>query len=289
VDIFREGQLSIRLFTEDLLDATDAVVMAAYQATHSRKERLRRYLNLQPDGSFVALLDETVVGFGAMMEYGRFDYVGLMAVRPDIQKRGIGAALLEQCLDWAHRRQCPTLLLDATPAGFPLYQHYGFVEEDQTVVLQQTRPAALPHPIPDTVAPLTREEFPEMVSFDTAAFGAERRAVLVAYCADDAQRVLVARDASGYLCGYLIAQADVLGPWVARTVDDAEHLLLHALALPFTGAPSVFVSAQHHQALAVLARAGFTERRRLSHMRKGQPVQRSRQGMLYGQTSLGLG
>jgi GNAT superfamily N-acetyltransferase len=91
----RETKLSISLLTEDLLDATDAVVMAAYQATHSRKDRLRRYLNLQPDGSFVALLGQTVVGFGAAMDYERFVYVGLMWVRPDIQKRGIGAALLD--------------------------------------------------------------------------------------------------------------------------------------------------------------------------------------------------
>ncbi len=133
MDLPREGQLSIRLLSEYLLDATDAVVMAAYQAAHSRKERLRRYLNLQPDGSFVALLDEAVVGFGAMMGYGGFAYVGLMSVRPDIQKRGIGATLLECCLDWAHTRHFSTLLLDATPAGFPLYQRYGFVEEEQSV------------------------------------------------------------------------------------------------------------------------------------------------------------
>lgn len=289
MEIPREAQLSIRPLTEDLLDATDTVVMAAYHVTHSRKDRLRRYLDLQPGSSFVALLDETVAGFGAVMDYRWFAYVGLMSVRPDIQKRGIGAALLEQCLAWAHIRQCPSLLLDATPAGFPLYQRYGFVEEDQTVVLQQTRPTVLPHHLPDTIAPLRMEEFSEVVSFDTPAFGAERRAVLAAYCADDPQRVLVARDVSGHMCGYLLAQAGVLGPWVARTVEDAERLLLHALALPFMNAPSVFVSAQHHHALELLERSGFTQQRRLSHMRKGQPVQRSRREMLYGQTSLGLG
>ena len=145
------------------------------------------------------------------------------------------------------------------------------------MVLQQTRPTVLPHHLPDTVAPLRMEEFSEVVSFDTPAFGAERRAVLVA------------RDVSGHMCGYLLAQAGVLGPWVARTVEDAERLLLHALALLFMSAPSVFVSAQHYHALELLERSGFTQQRRLSHMRKGQPVQRSRREMLYGQTSLGLG
>jgi hypothetical protein len=78
MEIPREAQLSIRPLTEDLLDATDTVVMAAYHLTHSRKDRLRRYLDLQPGGSFVALLDETVAGFGAVMDYRWFAYVGLM-------------------------------------------------------------------------------------------------------------------------------------------------------------------------------------------------------------------
>ncbi len=197
--------------------------------------------------------------------------------------------MLEQCLAWAHSRQRPTLLLDATPVGFTLYQRYGFVEEDQTVVLQQMHLAVLLQHLPGPVAPLKMEQFSELVSFDAPAFGAERSAVLAAYCADDPQRVLVACDASGHLSGYLLAQANVLGPWVARTPQDAERLLRHALALPFTSAPGVFVSARHHQALVLLERCGFTQQRRLSHMCKGQPVQRSRQEMLYGQTSLGLG
>jgi GNAT superfamily N-acetyltransferase len=289
MEIPSEAHLGIRLLTEELLDATDAVVRAAFQAKYSRKDRLLRYLKLQPDGSFVALLDETVVGFGAVMGYGRFAYIGLMSVRPDIQKRGVGAALLERCLGWAENHRCSTLLLDATPAGFPLYRRYGFVEEDQTVVMKQTQPVSPPQTLPDMVTPLQMEQFSELVSIDTPAFGGDRSAVLEVYCGADPQRVLVARDASGHLSGYLVAQAEVLGPWVAHSSEYAARLLRYALELPFENAPSVFVSAQHRQALALLEEAGFTEQRRTAHMRYGQPIKRSRQEMLYGQASLGLG
>lgn len=210
-------QIVIHPLTEAMLHATDSVVMAAYGVPHSRKGSLRRYLDLQPEGSFVAFLEETIVGFGAVIDYGRFAYVGLMSVHPALQKRGVGGALLTHCLSWADKRHCPTILLDATPAGFPLYQSCGFVEEDQTMVFQQTLPVLLPPHFPGTVTVLLDEGFSEVVSFDTSAFGAERSMLLAAYRADDPQRVLVVRDASRHISGYLMAQTRVLGPWVART------------------------------------------------------------------------
>lgn len=284
-----QQQIVVRPFTEAMLDATNKVVMAAYTVSHSRKDSLRRHLDLQPDGSFVAMLDGTILGFCAVVDYGLFAYVGLMSVHPGMQKRGIGGALLEHCLSWLEKRRCPTILLDATPVGFPLYRRFGFVEEDQTIVLQQAHPVSWPHQLPGNVTTLEAEEFSEMVLFDATAFGAQRSALLATYYADDPQRVLIVRAADGHISGYLIAQASTLGPWVARTVRDAEQLLLSALTLSFEQVPNVFVSAHHHEALGLLERYGFTRQRSLSHMRKGEPIQQSRQEMLYGQASLGLG
>jgi GNAT superfamily N-acetyltransferase len=159
VETHHAQQIIIRPFTVAMLDATDKVVMAAYNVPHSRKDSLLRYLDVQPDGCFVAILDETIVGFCAVVDYGRYAYVGLMSAHPGMQKRGIGSMLLEHCLSWLENRHCPTVLLDATPVGFPLYRRYGFVEEDQTVVLQQARPVALPRQLPDNAAVLRMEEF----------------------------------------------------------------------------------------------------------------------------------
>src|SRR5207245_10964514 len=52
--------ISIRPFTPAELEATDAVIIAAYNIQHSRKESLLRYLALQPGGSFVAQHNGTV-------------------------------------------------------------------------------------------------------------------------------------------------------------------------------------------------------------------------------------
>lgn len=281
--------LSIQPFMRDELEVTDAVVMAAYNVSYSRKEALRRYLALQPDGAFVVKDNEGVIGFGAAIDYGPFAYIGLMSVHPTMQKRGIGRLLLEHLLTWLDDRGCATILLDASASGAPLYDRYGFREDDQTVVLQQTQHVHLPHQlIEDTSCPADTD-FRSIVTFDTACFGAERQMVLASYRADAPQRVLFARNDAGQVTGYAIAQPRVIGPWIASTVKDAEQLLIKSLEFSFESHPSVFTSARNADALQLLTDYGFTQQRSLSHMWKGKRLQRKRATVIYGQISLGLG
>jgi GNAT superfamily N-acetyltransferase len=281
--------ISIHPFTEAELDATDEVIKLAYKRPDSRKESLRRYLALQPDGSFVAKQNDAVIGFGGALDYGPFAYIGLMCVHPSMQKRGIGAILLEQLHDWLDERGCPTFLLDASAAGAPLYLQYSYIEDDITAVFKRTQPALLPRHLPAGVSVLGGNDFQALVAYDTPYFGADRGAILATYRADAPEHVLVVRNEDGQMGGYLIAQPNSIGPWVANSVEDAERLLLHALTLPFESEPSVFVSANNSDALGLLTSYGFSQQRVLSHMWKGKHVQRSRHTTIYGQASLGFG
>src|SRR5215210_6941100 len=107
--------ISVRSITEADLDAADVVLEAAYGPSGGRrKERMRRYLSLQPDGWLLALLDDVVVGTVGAMDYGPFAYIGLMAVHPSAQRQGIGLMLMQRLLAWLDARRCPFSLLDAT-------------------------------------------------------------------------------------------------------------------------------------------------------------------------------
>jgi GNAT superfamily N-acetyltransferase len=282
--------LSISPLTEADLVETAEVVKAAYNVPYSRKDSLQLYLALQSGGSFIAKNNGSVVGFGGALDYGPFAYIGLMSVHPSMQKQGIGGLLLERLLSWLETRACPTILLDASPAGALLYTRYAFIEDDITVVMQQTQRIPPPHHLPAGVSVLAEEDFHALVAFDAPYFGVERGAVLAAYRDDNPERVLIARDLYGQITGYLIVQPMVLGPWVARTPEDAERLLIHALALYNNESQSsVFVSAHNSAAMQLLTRYGFSQQRDLSHMYKGKPVERSRRTAIFGQASLGLG
>lgn len=280
---------SLHPFLEADLDAVDRVTVAAYNMPRGRKDTLRRYLELQPDGAFVVKDDTSVVGFGAALDYGPFAYIGLMSVHPAVQKRGVGRLLMNALLAWLDGRGCQTVLLDASLAGAPLYLQYGFVEEDRTLDIRLTPGVALLHRYSERVSLLHNEDFAKLVAFDAAHFGASRKALLTAYYADDPQRVFVTHDSNNAMTGYLIAQIRTIGPWVACSEEDAEQLLRCALTLPYSAEPVVFVSAQNHNALTLLARYGFTQARSLDHMRKGLPKARCRATTLYGQASLGFG
>lgn len=271
------------------VEATDAILKAAYQTESNWHNSLHRLMAVTPGGALVARQDNTIAGFGSAIDYGAFAYIGSMAVHPLFQRRGIGRGILEQLLAWLEAGGCSTVLLDASPEGAPLYEQYGFIDDDSTLVLQGEASAQMANRPLESSDPLPEHMISEVAAFDAPCFGAERTALLTSYWADDPRRVLVLRDTQGQVAGYVIVQSRTIGPWVARNAEAAEWLLRQALTLSFHGEPVVVVSASHQEALHLLDTYGFRRLDSLRHMRKGNPVPRGRQTMLYGQASLGLG
>src|SRR5262245_7480478 len=169
----------IRTLTEADIDAADAIMIPAYGVPRSRKRELRRYLALQPDGWLMAMLDGQPAGLGGATDYGPFAYIGLMAVLPSLQRRGIASAIMEQLLAWIAARACPTVMLDASPAGERLYEKLGFVDDD-TVVQYVLDDCAVPLRPSEHVGPLREADLAALEQFDTPIFGASRAAVFAA-------------------------------------------------------------------------------------------------------------
>ncbi|HCI80545.1 MAG TPA: hypothetical protein DHW02_12745, partial [Ktedonobacter sp.] len=213
----------VRSLQQADLDATDAVVMAAYNVPTSRKSSLQLYMTLQPDGAYVAKDGDTIVGFGAALNYGPFAYIGLMSAHPTMQKRGIGRAILERLLAWLEEQHCPTALLDATPIGAPLYEKFGFVTDDITMVMKH-EPQHMPIEcwVYNYTSPLQEQDVDSVIAFDAPHFGARREAVLKHYF--QTGRVFVTKNEREDITGYIVAQSNTIGPWVAQTKEDAERL-----------------------------------------------------------------
>jgi predicted N-acetyltransferase YhbS len=283
--------LSIQPLTDDLLDAADLVMMAAFRSP-SRRDELAFYRSLQPNSWLVATLDGAPVGAGGVTCYGPFAWLGLMAVDPAMQRRGIGQALVAALIVRANELSCEAILLDASNAGAPVYARVGFVEDDRVQVYTRETQAGLMEGNPiaaQRVTPLTQDDLSALAAFDARHFGARRAALLAASLHLYADRVFVTRDEAGEITGYLVAQEQRFGPWVATTPAAAEGLLAHALTLQYAAAPSILVPALNRDAADLLERSGFRSSRELRHMRHGGKPGLQRRERIYGQASFAIG
>jgi GNAT superfamily N-acetyltransferase len=103
------------------------------------------------------------------------------------------------------------------------------------------------------------------------------------------ERAFMVRDNRGRVTGFIFAQRNRIGPWVAQCPQDVETLLRAALSLTYDGAVSVVAPEMNREGTALLKRYGFEIIRTTRHMGRGQsapPLDRSK---VYGLTSLALG
>ena len=88
------------------------------------------------EGTLVAVADGEVIG-SIHVEKSRFGFGEIgMAILREWRGRGVGSALLEAAVEWAHDQGLHKLSLGVFPhnaAAIALYRKYGFVEEGRRI------------------------------------------------------------------------------------------------------------------------------------------------------------
>lgn len=284
---------SLRVMRLDDLPAVNMLLRLAYRNENDYLPRLRRQIELEPEGWLVTEREGALTGCGGVTMMGAAGYIGLVGVDPACQRQGIATTLMKALIGWARARGCATILLDASPAGKPLYLGMGFVEDDIVRVWQ--RAADAPRPLPDTprtpLQPYHERDLGAIIAFDAACYGAPRDRIVAGYIADDPVMVTLTRDQAGALTGYLVVQraSHMVGPWVASSRDAAQTLLLDALARHLDAMAIIMAPGANQHAAESLCAAGFTVNRTLTHMRLGAPLAPERRQLVYGQISFALG
>ncbi len=231
----------------------------------------RRFLDLEPGGAFVAELDGTPAGTAATMVFGPVAWVALVLVDPALRRRGLGTALMEHALAHLDGLGVPTVRLDATPLGRPVYEQLGFVAEH---VLTRYEGTPGPTATPVGVQPLHPEHLEGLLRLDRAATGTDRRKVILRLLTEwpEAARVATVGGAvAGYATARLGARALYVGPCVAWA-GAGESLLAEALAR-YAG-QTVYVDVPQGNAAArvLVEAAGLAPQRPLTRMCRGPRV-----------------
>ena len=236
------------------------------------KEDWERFLQAEPEGCFAAEWNGRVVGTVTTIVYeGRFAWIGMVLVDPQLRGKGIGTALLQKAIDHLDAKKVPCVKLDATPQGKPIYARLGFRIEYEVERHSLTREASTQASL--HIGSEGAQNLETLLEMDREAFGADRSALLRSVAGSAPELVCIARQGGaveGFALGRKGSRADHLGPSVAKSASVArevfERFLLHSQC------QVVFVDVvrENRWAPALLAAKGFQFSRRLTRMYRGE-------------------
>ena len=215
----------------------------------------------------------------------RFAWISMVLVLPAWRERGLAGALLEVALDDLSARGL-VAVLDATPAGHPVYARQGFVDAGGIGRWRRvggelrSRRREVPMPLRPgaRLRPLRESDWPAIADLDAPAFGANRLPLLrqLARRLPAAAWVL---EEGGEVRAFLLGRdgrtALQLGPLVAGDESDAIALLaaaLEAIGRRVIGEqPSLIVDLRdtHPELRGWLEAAGFAFERPFTRMVRG--------------------
>jgi len=262
----------IRCFEPDDLDFADRQKKREGWAASRRQFKL--YLEHDPNGCFVATVDNQPVGMVTTTCFGPSAWIGNLIVEPDFRSRGIGRALMEHGLDHLRERGATTIRLEGDPQGIPLYRKLGFVDEFESCRLKLSKSKEKLTLDDSTAEPMTTGDLDEVAALDTKIVGPNRRRFLELRLLA-ADLALVCRR-NGRIVASLLASPTNRGfriaPCVALEPADGRCVIAAAISAASDRAVIIGLPALNTDALEMLAEMRFEKRASSWRMRLGPSI-----------------
>lgn len=231
----------------------------------------RRFLAMEPDGCFLAEADGEPAGTLTTCVFGSVAWIAMVLVEEARRGQGIATALLQHAIAYLDARGVPTVRLDATPLGRPVYQKLGFADE-----YTLTRYGGTPAPVPELgpVRAYTPDDLEQVAWLDRQVTGTDRRKMLKRLLAEEPEttRVLETRGkVSGYCALRPGTKATQIGPCVASSPNAGQRLLADAITR-CAGQPVMLdVPETNEAATAFIQGTGLEVQRPFVRMYRGIP------------------
>lgn len=227
----------------------------------------QKLIDAYPDRCLVALYQNAVVGTVTATDYGgRVAWVGMMLVSQEFRKIGIAKYLLQTLLK--QLTDVPSIKLEATAAGHPLYTKLGFKEE--LTVHRMVNSKIIGHGV-DTdckggAKRSTKNDIRRAFELDRSIFGADRSQIIDLFVSNRAWHL----ESSGKINGFLLTRHGIdylqLGPLSAKTPEDAKILILEALVQKLEKPIVVDILADKNSLKEFLVSLGFEVQRSFKRM-----------------------
>lgn len=234
----------------------------------------------------VAAIDGRVVGTATTVIYeGRFAWIGMVLVDPEVRGRGIGRALLRDAVD--SLGDVPARL-DATPEGHPLYLKLGFVEECHLQRMRSTSASPGGTDEAREARPMRREDLDVVSAWDRRVFGADRRRILE-WALEKAPELAFVAERGASIRGYCLGRRghifQQVGPVVAADREAAGQLVAACRQRSTNESMVVDAPTTQRAWTARLMELGFVNERPFIRMCRGtnrHPGQPDQQMAIFG-------
>ncbi len=194
--------LSIYQLSPDDHKVAVTILFSAFGSNKAGASEILKYFQLQPICWYAAKYENEPAGVVATINYGQFTYLGMMAVRKELQRKGIGEALLQRCLHWSEGMGITFFRLDASETGFGLYAKFNFRVIDQSSLFRLSKRSEW-RDYPDNVSQIQISDIRSLADFDASIFGANRAFLFHALLELFPSRGFVKWSKSGEILGYI--------------------------------------------------------------------------------------
>jgi len=245
------------------------------------------FLRLSPRGCRAAVQEGKVVGTVTTVNYeNRFAWVGMVLVDPETRGQGVGTRLLQEAMSIL--RGIPSIRLDATPQGRPVYQRLGFEDEYELCRMQlaettaaglsrgsaASSPSSLSQAEGLSIRPLQADDLVAVAQADRHIFGADRREVLRWALEQSPEYAWIATGPAG-LEGYCLGRHgfsfEQIGPVHSQREIVSQQLVAACLSAVKPGTRVIVDPLLHSPTwLDWLRQAGFVHQRPFTRMALGE-------------------
>ena len=224
--------LPFRLRTMCIEDLEAAMELKNAEGWNQTLSDWELFIENSPESCLVATDGDRVIGTVTGINYdNKVAWIGMMLVNQAYRGQGVSKKLMSAVIQTLGTAS--SIKLDATPAGYPVYEKLGFKQEYALIRMTTDKfsPSLIVEENSANVIPLTSENLFEIFPMDKDAFGSDRKLVLMHAQRQQPHLACMYKE-DGNVKGFLLARSGTrylhIGPMVATDTQVAKTLLRFA-------------------------------------------------------------
>jgi predicted GNAT family acetyltransferase len=230
---------------------------------------------LEPNGCFVLFNEQERSGIVTSISFGKVGWFGNLVVKEDFRCEGAGKLLVKHAIEYLKNKGVKSIGIYAYPHLVKFYENIGFEPNSEFSVLKGK--VALPPSTQEEIRAAKQQSIPEIISFDSEFFGANRQKLLEPilfntqnFCCVSTENSLI----TGYVLAKVNGEIAEVGPLICPESHQDEAVMLLEAILNRLNGYEVFVCIPQKETalLKVLENAGLKEDFRVERMFLGSAV-----------------